>query len=107
MLRLEDRRAACLGLSLSALHGQLSRLPVPYTLQQEEEDECGLCGCCAALALFLRPFVDELTSKDGKEEAAAEDEELKVELLKLYVYVERFFLSTCPSKILILSLSCL
>uniref|UniRef100_A0A3B3HB76 Glomulin, FKBP associated protein b n=1 Tax=Oryzias latipes TaxID=8090 RepID=A0A3B3HB76_ORYLA len=105
VLRLEDRRAACLGLSLSALHGQLSRLPVPYTLQQEEEDECGLCGCCAALALFLRPFVDELTSKDGKEEAAAEDEELKVELLKLYVYVERFFLSTCPSKILILSLN--
>uniref|UniRef100_A0A8C7ZVM4 Glomulin, FKBP associated protein b n=1 Tax=Oryzias sinensis TaxID=183150 RepID=A0A8C7ZVM4_9TELE len=82
VLRLEDRRAACLGLSLSALHGQLSRLPVPYTLQQEEEDECGLCGCCAALTLFLRPFVDELTSKDGKEEAAAEDEELKVELLK-------------------------
>uniref|UniRef100_A0A3P9JY88 Glomulin, FKBP associated protein b n=1 Tax=Oryzias latipes TaxID=8090 RepID=A0A3P9JY88_ORYLA len=107
VLRLEDRRAACLGLSLSALHGQLSRLPVPYTPQQEEEDECGLCGCCAALALFLRPFVDELTSKDGKDEAAAEDEELKVELLKLYVSVERFFLSTCPSKILILSFSCL
>lgn len=85
MLQLEDRRAASLGLSLSALHRQLSRLPVPYTLQQEEEDECGLCGCCSAMALFVRPFVDELRSTDGKGEAADEDEELKVELLKLYV----------------------
>uniref|UniRef100_A0A3B3CWA1 Glomulin, FKBP associated protein b n=1 Tax=Oryzias melastigma TaxID=30732 RepID=A0A3B3CWA1_ORYME len=84
VLQLEDRRAASLGLSLSALHRQLSRLPVPYTLQQEEEDECGLCGCCSAMALFVRPFVDELRSTDGKGEAADEDEELKVELLKLY-----------------------
>ncbi|XP_036067642.1 glomulin [Oryzias melastigma] len=82
VLQLEDRRAASLGLSLSALHRQLSRLPVPYTLQQEEEDECGLCGCCSAMALFVRPFVDELRSTDGKGEAADEDEELKVELLK-------------------------
>uniref|UniRef100_A0A3P9JX43 Glomulin, FKBP associated protein b n=1 Tax=Oryzias latipes TaxID=8090 RepID=A0A3P9JX43_ORYLA len=91
VLRLEDRRAACLGLSLSALHGQLSRLPVPYTPQQEEEDECGLCGCCAALALFLRPFVDELTSKDGKDEAAAEDEEVKINPLQAILHAIKEF----------------
>ncbi|KAF6721998.1 Glomulin [Oryzias melastigma] len=77
LVLLPHLQTACL-----PLHRQLSRLPVPYTLQQEEEDECGLCGCCSAMALFVRPFVDELRSTDGKGEAADEDEELKVELLK-------------------------
>ncbi|KAG8003266.1 Glomulin [Nibea albiflora] len=60
LLCLEERKAACVGLVLSALQKQLSRLPVPYTQQQEEADEFGLCRCCNALAVFTKPFIEEL-----------------------------------------------
>ncbi|XP_035502463.1 glomulin-like isoform X2 [Scophthalmus maximus] len=82
LLRLEDRRAAQVGLILSALQRQLSRLPVPYTRQQEAADEYGLCRCCAALAGFTKSFVEVVTGKDGNYVSAAEDEELRMELLK-------------------------
>ncbi|CAK6956303.1 glomulin-like [Scomber scombrus] len=78
--RLDERKASSVGLALSALQKQLSLLPVPYTRQQEEADEYGLCRCCAALAQLTKPFIEELKRKDGK--CVAEDEELKTELLK-------------------------
>lgn len=87
LLRLEDRRAACLGLVLSALQKQVSQLPVPYTKQQEEADEYGLCRCCIALAKFTKSFIVEVKRKDGNYTATAEDEELRTELLKLYASV--------------------
>uniref|UniRef100_A0A8D2ZM91 Glomulin, FKBP associated protein b n=1 Tax=Scophthalmus maximus TaxID=52904 RepID=A0A8D2ZM91_SCOMX len=67
---------------MSALQRQLSRLPVPYTRQQEAADEYGLCRCCAALAGFTKSFVEVVTGKDGNYVSAAEDEELRMELLK-------------------------
>ncbi|XP_059196955.1 glomulin-like [Centropristis striata] len=75
LLQLDDRKAACVGSALSALQKQLSRLPVPYTQQQEEADEHGLCRCCNALAVFTKPFIEEVKKN-------SEDEELRTELLK-------------------------
>ncbi|XP_039984748.1 glomulin-like [Xiphias gladius] len=82
LLRLDERKAACVGLVLSALQRQVSRLPVPYTQQQEEADEYGLCRCCAALAEFTKSSAEEVKRKDGNYINAAEDEELRTELLK-------------------------
>ncbi|XP_076582818.1 glomulin-like isoform X2 [Chaetodon auriga] len=82
LLRLEDRKAACMGLALSRLQKQVSRLPVPYTQQQEEVDEHGLCRCCNALAAFTKPFIEEVTRKNGSDVSTSEDEELRTELLK-------------------------
>uniref|UniRef100_A0A3B5QMA7 Glomulin, FKBP associated protein b n=1 Tax=Xiphophorus maculatus TaxID=8083 RepID=A0A3B5QMA7_XIPMA len=79
---LDENRAAGVGLALSALHKQLSRLPVPYTQQQEEADEHGLCCCCVALATFTRPFVDGVKKKDENCNPTPEDDELKAEILK-------------------------
>uniref|UniRef100_A0A3B5L4T7 Glomulin, FKBP associated protein n=1 Tax=Xiphophorus couchianus TaxID=32473 RepID=A0A3B5L4T7_9TELE len=81
-LTLDESRAASVGLALSALHKQLSRLPVPYTQQQEEADEHGLCCCCVALATFTRPFVDGVKKKDENCNPTPEDDELKAEILK-------------------------
>lgn len=74
-----------MGLVLSALQKQLTRLPVPYTKQLEEADEYGLCRCCTALADFTKSFVQEIKSKNGNYVGTTEDEELRTELLKLYV----------------------
>ncbi|XP_072246389.1 glomulin-like [Leuresthes tenuis] len=79
LFQLDERKAAWVGLALSALQKQLSRLPVPYTQQQEEKDEHGLCRCCTALALFTKPFVEEVKKKDDD---CVGDEELRAELLK-------------------------
>ncbi|KAM6963094.1 glomulin-like [Aplochiton taeniatus] len=78
LLRLGDDedRASSVGLALSALQKQVSRLPVPYTQQQELDDQHGLCRCCTAMARFVEPFVDEVKRKDN----AAE--EMKTEILK-------------------------
>nr|XP_040039819.1 glomulin-like [Gasterosteus aculeatus aculeatus] len=81
LLQLGDRKASCLGSALSRLQEQLSRLPVPYSRQQEEADEHGLCRCCAALAELTRPFVEEVKGRNGNHAPTAEDEELKAELL--------------------------
>lgn len=83
LLGLEEGKAARLGSALSALQRQVSRLPVPYTRQQEEADEHGLCRCCNALAAFTKPFIEELTRKNGNYVSTSEDEELRTELLKL------------------------
>ncbi|XP_023272274.1 glomulin-like [Seriola lalandi dorsalis] len=82
LLRMEGRKAARVGLVLTALQKQLLRLPVPYTKQQEEADEYGLCRCCTALAEFTKSFVEEVKGKDGNSVTTAEDEELRTELLK-------------------------
>uniref|UniRef100_A0A3P8U8H2 Glomulin, FKBP associated protein b n=1 Tax=Amphiprion percula TaxID=161767 RepID=A0A3P8U8H2_AMPPE len=79
LLRLDERKAASVGLVLSALQRQVSRLPVPYSQQQVEADELGLCRCCTALAAFTKPFIEEVKRKEG---TTAEDEELKTEILK-------------------------
>lgn len=83
LLQLEERKAACVGLALCALQEQLTRLPVPYTQQQEEADEHGLCRCCSALAAFTKPFIEEVKRKNGNYATTSEHEELKTELLKL------------------------
>lgn len=83
LLRMEEEKAAPLGMALSALQKQMSRLPVPYTQQQEAADEFGLCRCCTALAAFVEPFVEEVKRKDGNGDNTAADKELKTELLKL------------------------
>ncbi|XP_062308524.1 glomulin-like [Osmerus eperlanus] len=79
LLRLGEDKAPSVGLSLSALHKQVSRLPVPYTPQQETDDAYGLCRCCAALTAFLRPFVEEVRRGDG---ASSRGDGLRTELLK-------------------------
>lgn len=67
------------GLALSTLWSQLSLLPVPYSKEQIQTDDYGLCQCCEALTEFMRPFVEEATeNKENKE-----NEKLKDELLKL------------------------
>ncbi|XP_037324980.2 glomulin-like [Pungitius pungitius] len=81
LLQLGDRKASCLGSALTRLQEQLSRLPVPYSPQQEEADEHGLCRCCTALAEFTRPFVEEVKGRNGNHATTAEDEQLKAELL--------------------------
>ncbi|KAI3369097.1 hypothetical protein L3Q82_026057, partial [Scortum barcoo] len=80
--QLDERKAASVGSALSALQKQLSRLPVPYTSQQEEADEYGLCRCCNALAALTKPFIEEMKRKNGNYSTASEDEELRMELLK-------------------------
>uniref|UniRef100_A0A3Q2E4H5 Glomulin, FKBP associated protein b n=1 Tax=Cyprinodon variegatus TaxID=28743 RepID=A0A3Q2E4H5_CYPVA len=82
LFQLEENRAACLGLTLSALQQQLSRLPVPFTLQQEEADEHGLCHCCIALAMFAKAFIDDLKRKEENCHPTAEEEAMKAEILK-------------------------
>lgn len=79
--RLQDRQAASVGLVLSALQKQLSRLPVPYCFQQEEADEYGLCRCCAALAAFIKPFTEEVMIMMMSGNSA--HEEMKTELRNL------------------------
>ncbi|CAG5861666.1 unnamed protein product [Menidia menidia] len=79
LFKLDERKAVSVGLALSALQKQLSRLPVPYTEQQEEDDELGLCRCCTALALFMEPFVEEAKKKD---DPCVGEDDLKIELLK-------------------------
>ncbi|KAM7410574.1 hypothetical protein PAMA_001825 [Pampus argenteus] len=82
LLRLDERKAASVGLALSGLQKQLSRLPVPYTQQQEEADEYGVCRCCTALAELTKPFIEEVKRNEGNCATTTEDEELKAELLK-------------------------
>lgn len=83
LLQLDDRKAESVGLVLAALQKQLTRLPVPYTHRQAEADEHGLCRCCNALAAFTKPFVEEVKRKNGSYVATSENEELRIELLKL------------------------
>ncbi|XP_077440569.1 glomulin-like [Vanacampus margaritifer] len=73
---LDVGRASWLGSALRVLHKQLTRLPVPYTEQQEEEDRLGLGRCCQALSAFTQTFAKEVR-KDG----GGRHQEMKTELL--------------------------
>ncbi|KAL7984919.1 hypothetical protein Chor_003489 [Crotalus horridus] len=60
LLKLDTKKAYSVGLSLSTILSQLSCLPIPYTKQQLQEDQHGLCQCLNALTQFVRPFVFEI-----------------------------------------------
>ncbi|XP_077391393.1 glomulin, FKBP associated protein b isoform X2 [Festucalex cinctus] len=77
LLRLEEGRAYWLGSSLRVLHKQLTRLPVPYTEQLEEDDQLGLGRCCQALTAFTKTFTGEVR----KEDEGGRHQEMKTELL--------------------------
>ncbi|KAL0966695.1 hypothetical protein UPYG_G00298550 [Umbra pygmaea] len=86
LLRLGSRKSSSLGMALSTLMGQVAKLPVPQTKEQEEDDVFSLCRCCSALVTFIRPFVDE--AKENRQAGftngarTPKEDELKVELLK-------------------------
>ncbi|XP_072294628.1 glomulin-like [Eucyclogobius newberryi] len=82
VLRLDAEQAASLGGSLSSLHSQLSRLPVPYMAEQEQGDPYGLGRCCSALTTFTKPFVEKVKLNSSKWVVTKEDEALRVEILK-------------------------
>ncbi|XP_015356377.1 glomulin isoform X1 [Marmota marmota marmota] len=76
--KLRNNKAYSVGLALSTLWSQLSLLPVPYSKEQIQTDDYGLCQCCKALIEFTKPFVEEvINDKENKE-----NEKLKDELLK-------------------------
>ncbi|XP_023975586.1 glomulin [Physeter macrocephalus] len=77
--KLRNNKAYSVGLALSTLWSQLSLLPVPYSKEQIQADDCGLCQCCKALIEFTKPFVEEVI--DNKENSM-ENEKLKDEILK-------------------------
>ncbi|KAK2540307.1 Glmn [Columba guinea] len=81
LLKLQNKKAYSVGLSLAMIMNQLTPLPVPYTKQQIEEDKLGLCQCCNAVVDFAKPFVNELV-KNMEKSSEYNDMELKEELLK-------------------------
>lgn len=82
LLRLGMKKASSVGMALSTLLSQVSRLPVPVTAEQEEDDVFGLCRCCSALLQFVKPFVDEIKEVVKDNNSISKDNELRVELLK-------------------------
>ncbi|XP_005171220.1 glomulin, FKBP associated protein a isoform X2 [Danio rerio] len=82
LLRLGIRKASSVGMALSTLLSQVSRLPVPVTAEQEEDDVFGLCRCCSALLQFVKPFVEEIKEVVKDNNSISKDNELRVELLK-------------------------
>ncbi|XP_023613412.1 glomulin isoform X1 [Myotis lucifugus] len=77
--KLHSNKSYSVGLALSTIWSQLSLLPVPYSKEQIQTDDYGLCQCCKALIEFTKPFVKEAT--DDKENSL-ENQRLKDELLK-------------------------
>ncbi|KAB0385879.1 hypothetical protein FD755_000835 [Muntiacus reevesi] len=77
--KLRNNKAYSVGLALSTLWRQLSLLPVPYSKEQIQADDYGLCQCCKALIEFTKPFVEDVI--DNKENSR-ENEKLKDEILK-------------------------
>ncbi|XP_048055701.1 glomulin, FKBP associated protein b [Megalobrama amblycephala] len=64
LLRMRESKAPGLALALDSLQKQISRLPVPYSHKQEQEDVYGLCRCCTAVLTFVQPFVQEAKNQD-------------------------------------------
>ncbi|MEE6494522.1 hypothetical protein FKM82_001776 [Ascaphus truei] len=58
LMKLGNKKAYSVGLSLATLLTRLSCLPVPYTQEQMQEDKHALCQCCLSLVQFAKPFVD-------------------------------------------------
>ncbi|XP_050968793.1 glomulin, FKBP associated protein b [Labeo rohita] len=78
LLRMSEPKAVGLTLALDSLQKQISKLPVPYSHKQEQEDVYGLCRCCTAILTFVQPFVQEVKNQDTNSVATA----LKAALLK-------------------------
>ncbi|XP_058274675.1 glomulin, FKBP associated protein a isoform X1 [Hemibagrus wyckioides] len=81
LLRLGKRKSSTLGMALSTVLNQVSKLPVPQSREQEEDDVFGLCRCCTALSHFIRPFVEEI-KENIQERRFSRDDELRVEIMK-------------------------
>ncbi|XP_072199402.1 glomulin [Excalfactoria chinensis] len=81
LLKLQNKKAYSVGLSLAMIMDQLTPLPVPYTKQQIQEDKLGLCQCCNAVVDFAKPFVNEVV-KNMEKSSEYNDTELKEELVK-------------------------
>ncbi|XP_067997353.1 glomulin [Melanerpes formicivorus] len=81
LLKLQNKKAYSVGLSLAVIMNQLTPLPVPYTKQQIQEDKFGLCRCCSAVVDFAKPFVNEVV-KNMEKLPEYNDMELKGELIK-------------------------
>ncbi|KAK2503101.1 hypothetical protein MC885_014016 [Smutsia gigantea] len=77
--KLHNNKAYSVGLALSTLWSQLSLLPVPYSKEQIQTDDYGLCQCCKALIEFTKPFVEEVIDDKAN---SLENDKLKDELLK-------------------------
>uniref|UniRef100_A0A9J8C435 Glomulin, FKBP associated protein a n=1 Tax=Cyprinus carpio carpio TaxID=630221 RepID=A0A9J8C435_CYPCA len=90
LLRLGMKKASSVGMALSTLLSQVARLPVPVTKEQEEDDVFGLCHCCTALLQFVKPFVEEVKEGVKDNNRISKDNELRVELLKLYASANVF-----------------
>ncbi|CAL8281201.1 unnamed protein product [Lota lota] len=94
LMRLGERKASSLGMVLSTLLEQVSKLPMPRSREQEADDFHPLCHCCTSLMAFVRPFVDEARPglnrpRDGRSSGTerggglpSKEDELRVELLK-------------------------
>ncbi|XP_051481095.1 glomulin isoform X2 [Apus apus] len=81
LLKLQNKKAYSVGISLAMIMNQLTSLPVPYTKQQIQEDKLGLCQCCNAVVDFAKPFVNEVV-KNMEKSSEDNEMELKEELLK-------------------------
>ncbi|XP_043941604.1 glomulin isoform X2 [Protopterus annectens] len=81
LLKLGKKKAYSVGLSLSTILSQISKLPVPYTKEQEQDDKYGLCKCCTAMLNFMKPFVKEIGEARGCVTENKTNEELRKELL--------------------------
>uniref|UniRef100_A0A673JMC6 Glomulin, FKBP associated protein b n=1 Tax=Sinocyclocheilus rhinocerous TaxID=307959 RepID=A0A673JMC6_9TELE len=64
VLRMSESKARGLALALGSLQKQISKLPVPYSHKQEQEDVYGLCRSCTAVLTFVQPFVQEVKNQD-------------------------------------------
>ncbi|XP_053507444.1 glomulin, FKBP associated protein a isoform X1 [Ictalurus furcatus] len=82
LLKLGKRKASTLGMALSTLLSQVTKLPVPQSREQEEDDVFGLCRCCTALSRFIRPFVEEIKENIKERRTVSREDELRVEVLK-------------------------
>lgn len=78
---MSESKAHGLALALDSLQKQISKLPVPYSHKQEQEDVYGFCRCCTAVLTFVQPFVQEVKNQDTNPLAT----KLRAALLKLYV----------------------
>uniref|UniRef100_A0A8C1V4U7 Glomulin, FKBP associated protein b n=1 Tax=Cyprinus carpio TaxID=7962 RepID=A0A8C1V4U7_CYPCA len=80
LLRMSEAKAHGLALALDSLQKKISKLPVPYSHKQEQEDVYRLCRCCTAVLTFVQPFVQEVKNQDTYSVAT----KLRAALLKLY-----------------------
>ncbi|XP_069795327.1 glomulin, FKBP associated protein a [Narcine bancroftii] len=81
LLKMKHKKTYSVGLSLSTIQSQLSKLPVPIDDKQRRQDVHELCKCYMAVSSFVKPFVDEVTQTANSKRSPSCNE-LKEELLK-------------------------